>query len=103
MHRFSGTKCEHKPTRDKGRYTDMARYRFHSTNGMECVLDPIGQETRSAARLPEKARVVAGEVMNKLDRSADWREWQVSVHDSRGHRVLMQPFAMDAKRRLRAA
>lgn len=70
----------------------MARYRFHCTNGLECVFDTIGKEIRLPDRLPGKARGVAEALMVTLDDGTDWREWQVSVHDLRGRNVLVLPF-----------
>ena len=71
----------------------MARYRFHCTNGLECVLDTVGREIRLPERLPQKAREVADGIMARLGGTgADWGEWQVTVHDLRGQRLLVQPF-----------
>ncbi|RZK93888.1 MAG: hypothetical protein EOO66_09125 [Methylobacterium sp.] len=41
----------------------MARYRFHCTNGLECVFDARGAEIRAAGRLTVRARRVAADVM----------------------------------------
>ena len=71
----------------------MARYRFHSTNGSECVFDAEGAEIRAPARLPLRAEQVAREVMRTLEDETDWSEWRVTVHDLKGRRVLLQPFA----------
>ncbi|MFC6048669.1 DUF6894 family protein, partial [Methylobacterium hispanicum] len=45
----------------------MARYRFHCTNGYECVFDAEGADVRAPARLAERARRVAQGVMRDLD------------------------------------
>ncbi|WP_336492368.1 DUF6894 family protein [Methylobacterium nigriterrae] len=70
----------------------MARYRFHCTNGHECVLDVEGADVRAPARLASRARQVARTVMRSLDDGADWSGWRVTVHDLKGRRVLLQPF-----------
>jgi hypothetical protein len=70
----------------------MARYRFHCTNGLECVFDARGADIRAAGRLPLRARRVAVDVMRSLSDRTDWSEWQVSVHDLSGRRVMVQPF-----------
>ena len=71
----------------------MPRYRFHCTNGSECVLDGVGTLVRSPARLARRARERAREVMASLgeDRAALGR-WHVTGHDLDGRRVLVQPF-----------
>lgn len=70
----------------------MARYRFHCTNGLECVFDARGTEVRASARLIERACKVAADVRRTLANRTDWSEWRVSVHDLTGRRVLVQPF-----------
>lgn len=70
----------------------MARYRFHATNGYECVFDAQGKDIRVPARLPRRAGEVARAVMRSLADREDWSDWHVSVHDLRGRRVLVQPF-----------
>ncbi|MBE7248161.1 MAG: hypothetical protein INR63_24715 [Actinomycetospora chiangmaiensis] len=70
----------------------MARYRFHCTNGLECVFDARGREVRASSRLVERARQVAADVRRSLANRSDWAEWRVSVHDLTGRRVLVQPF-----------
>ncbi|MCJ2079556.1 hypothetical protein MKK68_28660 [Methylobacterium sp. E-016] len=70
----------------------MARYRFHCTNGLECVVDTVGKDIRLPDRLPAKARGVAEALMVTLDGQTDWAEWQVSVHDLKGRKVLALPF-----------
>lgn len=70
----------------------MARYRFHCTNGYECVFDAKGAEVRAPGRLVDRARRVAQDVMRDLDARTDWSEWRVTVHDLKGRRVLLQPF-----------
>ena len=74
----------------------MARYRFHCTNGYECVLDPKGVDIRVPDHLPRRAQKVASEVMRTLEDEADWSEWRVTVHDLKGRRVLLQPFVAAA-------
>lgn len=70
----------------------MARYRFHATNGTECVFDSTGKDIRLPERVVRRADEVAREVMRSLDDREDWEEWHVSVHDLTGRRVLVQPF-----------
>ncbi len=70
----------------------MARYRFHATNGYECVFDARGRDIRLPERLARRAGEVAREVMHALEDREDWGEWHVSVHDLTGRRVLLQPF-----------
>ncbi len=74
----------------------MARYRFHATNGLECVFDARGKDIRVPERLARRADEVALEVMRSLNDRADWSDWHVSVHDLSGQRVLVQPFVSGA-------
>ncbi len=70
----------------------MTRYRFHCTNGSECILDAEGTLLRGPAALARRARQVAEAAMRSLGAQADWSEWQVSVHDLTGRRVWVEPF-----------
>ncbi len=70
----------------------MARYRFHCTNGRECVFDAVGNDIRAPHRLVRRAEAVARDVMRSLGAGGDWAEWHVTVHDLRGRRVLVRPF-----------
>jgi hypothetical protein len=70
----------------------MPRYRFHCTNGSECVLDGVGTLVRSPARLARRARERAREVMVSLGDEGGLDRWRVTVHDLTGRRVLVQPF-----------
>ncbi|MGW5960367.1 DUF6894 family protein [Methylorubrum thiocyanatum] len=70
----------------------MARYRFHATNGYECVFDAQGKDIRVPERLVRRADEVAQEVMSNLADREDWSEWHVTVHDLSGRRVLVKPF-----------
>ncbi len=45
----------------------MARYRFHATNGTECVFDSTGKDIRLPERVVRRADEVAREVMRSLD------------------------------------
>ncbi|TXN75255.1 hypothetical protein FV228_04260 [Methylobacterium sp. WL18] len=81
----------------------MARYRFHCTNGLECVFDVRGAEIRAAGRLTVRARRVAADVMRSLSDRTDWSDWRVSVHDLSGRRVLVQPFRQPVAERPLAA
>ncbi len=69
----------------------MTRYRFHCTNGSECILDAEGSLVRDAAALARRARAVAEAAMRSLG-AGDWAEWRVSVHDLTGQRVWVEPF-----------
>ncbi|MBK3405354.1 hypothetical protein H0176_16630 [Methylorubrum populi] len=70
----------------------MARYRFHATNGYECVFDALGKDIRVPDRLVRRADEVAQAVMSSLADREDWSEWHVTVHDLSGRRVLVRPF-----------
>ncbi|MRI55032.1 hypothetical protein D8770_13825 [Methylobacterium sp. DB1607] len=70
----------------------MARYRFHATNGTECVFDAQGKDIRVPDRLVRRADEVAQAVMSSLADREDWSEWHVTVHDLSGRRVLVRPF-----------
>ena len=70
----------------------MARYRFHCTNGHECLFDARGAELRVPGSLTSRAQQVARDVLRTLDDRADWSEWRVAVCDLKGRRVLLQPF-----------
>lgn len=70
----------------------MARYRFHATNGYECVFDAQGKDIRVPERLMRRADEVAQEVMSSLADRDDWSEWHITVHDLSGRRVLVKPF-----------
>jgi len=70
----------------------MARYRFHCTNGHECLFDAKGAELRVPASLTDRAQQVAQQAMRTLDDRTDWSEWRVAVCDLNGQRVLVQPF-----------
>ncbi|KMO34128.1 DUF6894 family protein [Methylobacterium aquaticum] len=69
----------------------MTRYRFHCTNGSECILDAEGSLVRGPAALARRARTVAEATMRSIG-AADWAEWRVSVHDLNGQRVWVEPF-----------
>ncbi|TGH31982.1 DUF6894 family protein, partial [Escherichia coli] len=68
------------------------RYRFHATNGTECVFDAQGKDIRVPDRLVRRADEVAQAVMSSLADREDWSEWHVTVHDLSGRRVLVRPF-----------
>ncbi|MET7246570.1 hypothetical protein ABZT49_24750 [Methylobacterium sp. EM32] len=71
----------------------MTRYRFHCTNGSECILDAEGALVRGPSALARRARAVAEAAMQSLGAAAgDWAEWRVSVHDLTGRRVWVEPF-----------
>ncbi|AWB23204.1 hypothetical protein DA075_21750 [Methylobacterium currus] len=69
----------------------MTRYRFHCTNGSECILDAEGTLVRNSDALGRRARAVAEAAMRSLG-AGDWTEWRVSVHDLTGRRVWIEPF-----------
>ncbi|UYW29017.1 hypothetical protein OKC48_11065 [Methylorubrum extorquens] len=81
----------------------MTRYRFHATNGSACVFDAIGRDVRRIDRLTHRAAEIAERVMGSLEDQEDWAQWRVSVHDSSGRRVLVQPFVLPADAVARAA
>jgi hypothetical protein len=70
----------------------VARYRFHCTNGHECLFDATGAELRLPASLTDRAQQVAQQAMRTFDDRTDWSEWRVAVCDLNGQRVLLQPF-----------
>ena len=70
----------------------MARYRFHCTNGSECVFDAQGTDIRVPGRLVNRAQQVARAVMDTHADQADWSDWRVTVCDLQGRPVLRQPF-----------
>jgi hypothetical protein len=70
----------------------MARYRFHCTNGHECLFDATGAELPLPASLANRAKQVAREAMRTLADRVDWSDWRVAVCDLKGRRVLLQPF-----------
>ena len=70
----------------------MARYRFHCTNGYECLFDATGAELSLSASLTDRAQQVAQQAMRALDDRADWSAWRAAVCDLKGQRVLVQPF-----------
>ncbi|MHB2206538.1 DUF6894 family protein [Methylobacterium sp. CM6257] len=74
----------------------MARYRFHCTDGLECVFDAVGDDIRTPERLSHRAEQVAQNVMRSLDGGEDWSKWHVSAHSLSGRRVLVQPFTAHA-------
>jgi len=73
----------------------MARYRFHCTNGSECVFDARGTDIRVPTRLAIRAQQVAREVMRTRAEAVDWSGWRVAVCDLKGRRVLVEPFRSD--------
>ncbi|GJD64214.1 DUF6894 family protein [Methylobacterium frigidaeris] len=82
----------------------MTRYRFHCTNGSECILDAEGTLLRGPAALARHARAVAEAAMRSLGAGAgDWAEWRVSVHDLTGRRVWVEPFVTQDLSRHEAA
>lgn len=70
----------------------MARYRFHCTNGVECVLDTKGSDIRAFGRLRSRAEQVALDVIRAMEDRTDWSDWRVTVHDLEGRRILLHPF-----------
>jgi hypothetical protein len=77
----------------------MARYRFHCTNGHECIFDATGAELRLPGSLAGRADQVARKAMCTLDDRTDWSDWRVVVCDLKGRRVLLQPFVPTGEKR----
>jgi len=75
----------------------MARYRFHCTNGHECVFDGEGEVIRLPTRLDVRARQVAHSLMRSFPDQTDWSKRHVTVHDLNGRRVLLQRFVSRAE------
>lgn len=75
----------------------MTRYRFHCTNGSECILDADGTLLRGPDALARRARQVAAAALRSLGPGDDGAGWRVSVHDLTGRQVWVEPFvAQDA-------
>ncbi|MBK3397236.1 MULTISPECIES: hypothetical protein [Methylobacterium] len=72
----------------------MTRYRFHCTNGSECILDAEGSLVRGPGALARRARQIAAAAMASLDPGDDGAGWRVSVHDLGGRQVWVEPFAV---------
>lgn len=72
----------------------MTRYRFHCTNGCECILDAEGSLVRGPGALARRARQVAAAAMRSLDPGDDGAAWRVSVHDLTGRQVWVEPFVV---------
>jgi hypothetical protein len=70
----------------------MARYRFHCTNGTECLFNANGAVLCVPASLANRAKQVAREVMRMLGDRVRLIGWRVAVCDLEGRRVLLQPF-----------
>src|SRR5690349_24536212 len=67
---------------------DGWRYRFHCTNGSECVFDAKGTDIRIPRRLANRAQQVAREVMHTMMDRQDWSKWRVTVCALNGRPVL---------------
>ena len=78
----------------------MARYRFHCTNGSECVFDAKGTDIRVPSRLVDRAQQVAREVMRSLEDGADWSEWRVRCATSRVGRCCASRLGQRLKMRV---
>ncbi|ACL60061.1 DUF6894 family protein [Methylobacterium nodulans] len=72
----------------------MATYRFHCTNGLECLLDAEGQRVRPGESIRRRAAQVAEGVRRRF--GGDWSDWSVTVHDLEGRQVLLLPFGAEA-------
>ncbi|BCM86216.1 hypothetical protein NS228_19055 [Methylobacterium indicum] len=72
----------------------MTRYRFHCTNGSECILDAEGSLVHGPAALGRRARQVAAAALASLGPGDDGAGWRVSVHDLAGRQVWVEPFAV---------
>ncbi|GJE75614.1 MULTISPECIES: DUF6894 family protein [Methylorubrum] len=71
----------------------VQRYHFHCVGGGgDAVFDLAGRWVpRLQALSPQADRVAAALMAAAPD--TDWSDWLVDVHDARGRRALMRPFA----------
>ena len=75
----------------------MAVHYFHCTDGVDFVLDRVGQNTRSEQDVHLRACLVANRMMRSVD-DMDWSSWVVSVHNRRGMMVEVVPFPAEERR-----
>ena len=77
----------------------MAVHYFHCTDGIDFVLDRVGQNTRSQEDLHLRACLVANRMMRSVAADFDWSGWVVSVQDRRGAMVEVVPFPAEERRK----
>jgi hypothetical protein len=76
----------------------MAVHYFHCTDGIDFVLDRVGQNARSRQDVHLHACLVANRMMASLGGDIDWSNWVVSVQDRRGMMVEVVPFPAEERR-----
>jgi hypothetical protein len=76
----------------------MAVHYFHCTDGLDFVLDRVGQNTRSQQDVHLRACLVANRMMRSVGDDVDWSNWVVSVHNRRGMMVEVVPFPAEERR-----
>lgn len=90
--KWRGERCE----RGAKSAVTVQRYHFHCVGGGgDAVFDLTGRWVPRRQALGPQAERVARALMDAAP-DIDWSGWLVDVHDSRGRRALMRPFA-DAK------
>ena len=75
----------------------MAVHYFHCTNGIDMVIDEMGQETFSSAEISSHARAVAAALMRAIPSYDEWWNWSVHVYDELGA-VEIFDFPADRRR-----
>jgi hypothetical protein len=76
----------------------MAVHYFHCTDGIDFVLDRVGQNTRSRQDVHLRACLVANRMMRSVGEDMDWSNWVVSVQNRRGMMVEVVPFPAGERR-----
>ena len=76
----------------------MAVHFFHCTDGVDFVLDRVGQNTRTSEDMRLRACLVANRMMRTLSDDLDWSNWVVSIQDRKGMMVDVVPFLAEARR-----
>ena len=76
----------------------MAVHYFHCTDGIDFVLDRVGQNARSQQDVHLRACLVANCMMRSVGEDMDWSSWVVSVQNRRGMMVEVVPFPAEERR-----
>lgn len=69
------------------------RYRFHSTDGCDAVIDRAGRLVERQRKLRSCAVAVARLIMDGCTADFDWSRWNVDVYDESGCCRMYVPFA----------
>ncbi len=75
----------------------MAVHYFHCTNGIDMVIDRIGQETSGSNQMSCQAQAVAAALMRAVPAYHEWWNWSVHVYDEVGA-VEIFDFPKDRRR-----